>query len=101
MQEEIRKLDEMIPAHPINPDNTRSFTLYSLKSMLVGSLGTHYSWAHELCDRRGVAFSETNQLIFEPLTWRSFSDDVDFLNWVLPEELFYCLTGADPRDWLR
>lgn len=91
MQEEIRKLDEMIPAHPINPDNTRSFTLYSLKSMLVGSLGTHYSWAHELCDRRGVAFSETNQLIFEPLTWRSFSDDVDFLNWVLPEELFYCL----------
>ena len=91
MQEEIRKLDEMIPVHPINPDNTRSFTLYSLKSMMEGSLETHYSWAHELSDRRGVAFSETNQLIFEPLTWRPFSDDVDFLNWVLPEELFYCL----------
>lgn len=91
MREEIRKLDEKIPTHPINPDNTNSFTLYSLKSMLEGSLETHYSWAHELCDRRGVAFSETNPLIFEPLTWRTFSDDVDFLSWVLPEELFYCL----------
>lgn len=88
MQEEIRKLDEMIPAHPINPDNTCSFTLYSLKSMLEGSLGTHYSWAHELCDRRKMKLPVMTELVFEPLTWKAYSNDYDFLHWILPEELF-------------
>lgn len=88
MQEEIRKLDEMIPAHPINPDNTSSFTLYSLKSMLEGCLETHYSWAHELCDRRKMKLPVITESVFEPLTWKLWSNDYDFLHWILPEELF-------------
>lgn len=113
MQEEIRKLDEMIPAHPINPDNTCSFTLYSLKSMLEGSLGTHYSWAHELCDRRKKSVHSLDDTI-RGLSFTSFSSDSEFLQAVLPDTVFQyvkcklvdspytiadIMTGNFPDEW--
>lgn len=88
MQEAIRKLDEKIPVHPINPDDTCSFTLFSLKSMMEGSRETHYSWIHELCDRRKVELPVMTETVFEPLTWNTYSSDYDFLYVMLPEELF-------------
>ena len=88
MQEAIRKLDELIPLHPVNPDNTCSFTLFSLKSMMEGSRQTHYSWIHELCDRRKMELPAIAETVFEPLTWNTYSSDYDFLCMMLPEELF-------------
>lgn len=90
MQEEIRKLDEMIPAHPINPDNTRSFTLYSLKSMLEGSLETHYSWAHELSDRRGISIACPNW-IWEPIASvpnGGYANELAFFDCIMPRYIF-------------
>lgn len=86
MREEIRKLDEKIPAHPINPDNTRSFTLYSLKSMLEGSLENHYSWAHELCDRRNIVI-DYPEWIWEPISSvpnRRYENERDFFDCIMP-----------------
>lgn len=86
MQEEIRKLDEMIPIHPINPDNTCAFTLYSLKSMLEGSLGTHYSWAHELSDRRGISIVCPNW-IWEPIASipnGGYANELVFFDCIMP-----------------
>lgn len=88
MKEAIRKLDELIPLYPVNPDNTCSFTLFSLKSMMEGSRETHYSWIHELCDRRKIELPVITETVFEPLTWKTYLSDYDFLYLILPEELF-------------
>ena len=113
MREEIRKLDEKIPTHPINPDNTNSFTLYSLKSMLEGSMKTHYSWAHELCDRRKKSVHSLDDTI-RGLSFTSFSSDSEFLQAVLPDTVFQyvkcklvdspytiadIMTGNFPDEW--
>lgn len=90
MQNTVNGLLSIIPAHPINPDNTTAFSLYSLKSMLEGSLDTRYSWAHELCDRRGSNITlpeKVHQPISTPGSGR-FIDDETFLRTVLPCEIF-------------
>ncbi|MCD8005944.1 MAG: protein kinase [Oscillospiraceae bacterium] len=92
MLEEIRKFARQIPLYPINSDNTRSFTLYSLKSMLEGRTTNSNSWLHELCDRRNVDLPEkVDDSIFKPLTTKTFVSDIDFLKTILPEELFECI----------
>ena len=85
MQADVRNLLGMLPAHPVNPDASDAFTLYSLKSMLEGSLDTRYGWADELCDRRGKTRSELPEGLHEPLSDREFSGDEDFLRALLPD----------------
>lgn len=90
MQEAVVELLRMIPANPINSDNSTAFSLYSLKSMLEGSLDTRYSWAHELCDRRGstiVLSEKVHQPVSDPVSGR-FMDDETFLRTILPHEIF-------------
>lgn len=90
MQTAVNQLLDSIPLHPINPDNTTAFTLYSLKSMLEGSLDTRYSWAHELRDRRGISLS-IPESVHNPVAHipgGHFTDNVAFLQAILPEELF-------------
>lgn len=100
MQEAVSELLSAIPAHPINPDNSKAFSLYSLKSMLEGSLDTRYSWAHELCDRRGVTMDIPAQL-HQPvsnLPNRRFADDTAFLRAVLPKEIFQYLSDQISKE---
>lgn len=93
MQEAVTELLRMIPANPINPDCSTAFSLYSLKSMLEGSLDTRYSWAHELMDRREVHEYTIKEDIHGSITHIKFSDDADFLMRVLPERVWDYLSG--------
>jgi len=100
MQDAIGELLSVIPAHPINPDNTTAFSLYSLKSMLEGSLDTRYSWAHELCDRRGFTTMIPDS-IHQPvakLAGGHFKDEESFLRTVLPEGIFSCLWAQISKE---
>lgn len=100
MQNAIGELFSIIPMHPINPDNTTAFSLYSLKSMLEGSLDTHYSWAHELCDRRGFAAIIPDS-IHQPvvkLVGGHFKDEESFLRAVLPEGIFSYLWAQISKE---
>lgn len=87
MLEDVRTLRNSIPIHPLNPDNTGAFSLYSLKSMLTGSEDSHYSWADELRDRRGGDLNEFPKLVYKGLSFETFDTDEQFLTMVLPEEL--------------
>ncbi|MCR5249211.1 MAG: hypothetical protein K6E50_01245 [Lachnospiraceae bacterium] len=102
MMEKVRELTAKIPEHPINPDDTRSFTLYSLKSMLEGSREKGYGWADELSDRRGVPLKEKTDILRERVSTIHFESDEKFLKFVLPEEVFRYLNeriaeSADKR----
>ena len=90
MQQAVTELLGMIPIHPVNDDNTSAFTLYSLKSMLEGCMDTHYSWAHELCDRRHAALDvpESIYLPIANIPDGHFADDETFLKRLLPYEVF-------------
>lgn len=93
MQEAVTGLLNLIPARPCNPDNTKSFTLHSLRAMLEGSPNPHYSWAHELRDRRGASSLEVPipDSVCKPaanVPGGRFADDTAFLRAVLPEEIF-------------
>lgn len=116
MQEAVVELLRMIPANPINPDCSTAFSLYSLKSMLEGSLDTRYSWAHELMDRREVHEYTIKEDIHGSITHIKFSDDADFLKRVLPErvwkylserltnspfEISDIMSGKCPQEWLE
>lgn len=89
MQDAVVELLRMIPTNPINPDCSTAFSLYSLKSMLEGSLDTRYSWAHELCDRRGsnITLPEKVHHPISNLVSGRFIDDEAFLRTVLPCEI--------------
>lgn len=90
MQEAVIDLLRMIPANPINPNCSTAFSLYSLKSMLEGSLDTRYSWAHELCDRRRFTMKIPDS-IHQPvvsIAGRRFENDESFLQALLPDEIF-------------
>ncbi len=93
MLEDVRTLRNTIPIHPLNPDNTRAFSLYSLKSMLMGSEGIRYSWADELRDRRGGNADVFPESVYQGLSWVMFDNDEQFLQSVLPEELCAFLKG--------
>ncbi len=108
MQRDIRAALALVPPRPVNPDPTREFTLYSLRSMLEGG-----AWARELSDRRGV-LGDVNPN--DPIADREFSDDWDFLFGVLPENTARFLrektenapygaaeimSGRLPADWKR
>lgn len=88
MLKDVRNLRNNIPIHPLNPDNSRAFTLYSLKSMLLGSEDTHYSWADELRDRRNVNFEKFPASIYQRISWKTFENDDHFLKSVLSEEIY-------------
>lgn len=88
MLEDVRTLRNNIPIHPLNPDNTRAFSLYSLKSMLMGSEDTHYSWADELRDRRACNTDEFPESVYQGVSWLLFDSDEHFLQSVLPEEIY-------------
>ena len=88
MLKDIRVLRNAIPIHPFNPDNSKEFTLYSLKSMLEGSLDTHYSWADELRDRRNRSDVILLESAYLSLSGRDFKSDESFLMAVLPEEIY-------------
>ena len=94
MQEAVRALLNSLPAHPINPDTSDAFTLHSLRSMLEGSLDTHYSWADELCDRRGLTRSELPDGLHEGLSFRVFDSDEDFLRALLPQAVIAALCSS-------
>ena len=86
----VNDLLEAIPLHPINDDNEKAFTLYSLKSMLEGSLATRYSWAHELMDRRGIIM-DVLELVYQPvadLPNGRFENNEAFLCAILPKRVF-------------
>ena len=87
MLDDVRALRIKIPNHPYNPDNTKEFTLYSLKAMLEGSLETHYSWAHELRDRRQIEIT-IPEGVYTGVSWTEFQGDEEFLQTVLPEEIY-------------
>lgn len=91
MLKDVRTLRNIIPVHPLNPDNTKAFTLYSLKSMLIGSEDSHYSWADELQDRMGVDPTVLPDSIYSGLSWKTLDDDYCFLRSVLPEEIYAIL----------
>ena len=91
MLKDVRTLRNAIPVHPLNPDNTKAFTLYSLKSMLIGSEDSHYSWADELQDRMGVDSIVHPESIYSGLSWKTFDDDESFLQSVLSEEIYAVL----------
>ena len=78
----------LIPQHPINPDNTKSFTLYSLKSMIEGNLDSQYGWADELRNRRGVTSTEYLNIVYEGISRKRFRTDEEFLRFMLPEEIY-------------
>ena len=88
MLPDIRRLRNTIPIHPINPDNSKSFTLYSLKSMLTGSEDTHYSWADELRDRRGCDTAIYSEGVYSGLYCEGFDSDMHFLQSILSQELY-------------
>ena len=88
MQNDIREMANDIPVHPVNPDNTRAFTLYSLKSMLIGSLDTRYSWADELRDRRHADYISFPDSVYTGISWKIFNDDNQFIRFVLPEAYY-------------
>ena len=88
MQQCIQELIRLIPQHPINPDNSKSFTLYSLKAMLEGNIDSQYGWADELRNRRGVSSNDKLNIVHEGLTKKRFRDDEDFLSFMLPEEVY-------------
>lgn len=116
MKSQIEVLLRKIPINPVNVDATKAFSLYSLKSMLGGSKDTRYSWAHELCDRRHITYMFGENII-EPISSIRWKDDIDFLETVLPEEVFSYLkqkineesdqkhtvqnimTGNYPNEW--
>lgn len=89
MLEAVRAFRNTLPARPLNPDNTKAFTLYSLKSMLEGSIETHYSWAHELCDRRGISVSFPDS-VFEPVAIipnKKYDSDLAFFTCIMPSAI--------------
>lgn len=89
MQEAVTKLLRMIPANPINSDNSTAFSLYSLKSMLEGSLDTRYSWAHELCDRRNLSINLPDT-IFDPVSnipSGKYTSEIEFFGRIMPREV--------------
>lgn len=92
MLADVRALKNSIPTHPLNSDNANAFTLYSLKSMLTGSEDTRYSWADELRDRRGENADEFSESVYQGVSYALFDSDEQFLQSVLPEELFAFLT---------
>lgn len=98
MKTAVQELEDLIPQHPINPAYTDSFTLNSLRSMLEGSKGSHYSWAHELKDRRKVSGADIPDQVYEPVTDRKFADDMDFLKKILPEEIFPYISDRAASD---
>lgn len=90
MCDDISQLKRDIPIGPINRCDTKSFTLYSLKSMLEGSRTAGYSWAHELRARRSiddpsVADVSLPEEVCEAVYDRQFNDNNAFLESVLPE----------------
>lgn len=96
----VNDLLKKIPLYPINPDNSDSFTLYSLKSMLEGSMGTHHSWFHELCDHRDVNIAVPD-FVFSPVCnglGGSFTDDLDFLEKLLPQEVMECFQELNAAE---
>lgn len=100
MQVAITGLLAMLPLNPINPDHSSAFTLYSLKAMLEGSPDPHYSWAHELCDRRGIAM-ELPEGVHKPVAKGNREGALDpaaFLQCLLPEELFQYLWEQVSRE---
>ncbi len=107
MQEAVQALLDAMPLHPINENNTDAFTLYSLKFLMEGSRATHYGWANELCDRRGVSIDipEFACCPIASIPNGRFSDDRCFLQTILPEEIFDYLQkrisgSPDPRQTL-
>ena len=107
MQEAVQLLLDAMPLHPINENNTDAFTLYSLKFLMEGSRATHYSWANELCDRRGVSIDipEFACCPIASIPSGRFLDDRRFLQTTLPEEIFDYLqkkinASPDPRQTL-
>lgn len=91
MQVDVRQLNDIIVSsffHPVNPDNTKAFTLYSLKSMLEGCLGVRSGWAEELRYRReafDVPIPEESHI---PISRIRFSGNESFLRSILPKEAF-------------
>lgn len=79
----VEDLLDMIPLHPINEDSSAEFTLFSLKSMLEGSLDTHYSWAHELCDRRNITM-DFPKWILEPISSEHHVNVKEFFECIMP-----------------
>ena len=74
---------------------------------------THYSWAHELCDRRKKSVHSLDDTI-RGLSFTSFSSDSEFLQAVLPDTVFQyvkcklvdspytiadIMTGNFPDEW--
>lgn len=101
MQAATEELLEALPLHAINPDNSAAFTLYSLRSLLEGARDTHYSWAQELCDRRGVCPQMPFFPVLDPVASvpeNHFSDDRAFLKAVLPDFLFLYLMEQISRE---
>lgn len=97
MQQAVDALLEAMDHRPVNPDHSQAFTLYSLKNMLEGSQDTRYSWAQELCDRRGVDMA-FGKRIHEPVAQikgGQFESDTDFLRALLPSAVF-----ARLQQWL-
>lgn len=88
MLKDVRVLRNIIPIRPLNPNNTRAFSLYSLRSMLSGSVDSHYSWADELSDRRCCKTNVFPERIYYGLSSQSFKNDEHFLQAVLPEEIY-------------
>lgn len=89
MQKAVNELLFALPLHPINEDCSSAFTLYSLKSMLEGSRDTHYSWAHELCDRRNLSIplqeSLSNPVAYIPSG--KYTSDSEFFSHTMPREI--------------
>lgn len=88
MQKNIQELMRLIPRHPINFDDTKSFTLCSLKSMIEGNLDSQYGWADELRDRRGTISNESLNIVYEGISRRRFRNDEEFLRFMFPEEIY-------------
>lgn len=99
MQAAVESLLGDFPRCPINADGGSAFTLYSLRSMLEGSLDTRYSWAQELCDRRGVKLAlpdHVHQGVSNLTGYPGghFPDDETFLRSLLPEKVFNYLKSC-------
>lgn len=88
MQKDVRLLLDSIPKRPINPTKTSGFTLYSLKSMVLGCPGEKYSWADELCDRLNKRRQDITVNLIDGLTWKDMNDDTDFLKNLFSEEIY-------------
>ena len=79
-----RRLDET------NVKNAAQFVTAFLTLIVVGSIllcmfeQNNHVWP----DNPEIAGITVTESVFEPLAWKAYSNDYDFLHWILPEELF-------------